>query len=166
MFRVLERNATIDTGPADGDLTPAGHTPTGDRLPRRMADFATLGEALDYAARGQRGMNFHDARGTLTETYSYARLRDDALGHASRFVAMGLEPGDRLALVAETGCEFAACFFGAIYAAVAVPLGVAFIVLSVRLQRIAERRAALRTYLFSLAYLAALFVAMVIDARL
>ena len=57
-------------------------------------------------------------------------------------------------------------FFGAIYAAVALPLGVAFTVLSVRLQRIAERRAALRTYLFSLAYLAALFVAMVLDARL
>ncbi|MEA2292692.1 MAG: heme o synthase [Solirubrobacteraceae bacterium] len=57
-------------------------------------------------------------------------------------------------------------FFGAIYAAVAVPLGAAFLVLSVRLQRIAERRAALRTYLFSLAYLAALFVAMVADARL
>jgi protoheme IX farnesyltransferase len=57
-------------------------------------------------------------------------------------------------------------FFGAIYAAVAAPLGLAFIVLSARLQRIAERRAALRTYLFSLAYLAALFVAMVLDARL
>jgi protoheme IX farnesyltransferase len=57
-------------------------------------------------------------------------------------------------------------FFGAIYAAVAVPLGAAFIVLAVRLQRAAERRAALRTYLFSLAYLASLFVAMVLDARL
>jgi protoheme IX farnesyltransferase len=57
-------------------------------------------------------------------------------------------------------------FFGVIYAAAAVPLGGAFIVLAVRLQRIAERRAALRTYLFSLAYLASLFVAMVLDARL
>ena len=57
-------------------------------------------------------------------------------------------------------------FFGAIYAAVAVPLGIAFLTLSVRLQRIADRRAALRTYLFSLAYLAALFVAMVLDANL
>jgi len=57
-------------------------------------------------------------------------------------------------------------FFGALYGAVAGVLGLAFIVLSVRLQRIAERRAALRTYLFSLAYLAVLFVAMVLDARL
>ena len=32
-------------------------------LPRRLADFATLGDALDYAAQGVRGLNFHDARG-------------------------------------------------------------------------------------------------------
>ena len=57
-------------------------------------------------------------------------------------------------------------FFGAIYAVAAVGLGAAFLTLSVRLQRQAERRAALRTYLFSLAYLALLFCAMVADARL
>jgi heme o synthase len=56
-------------------------------------------------------------------------------------------------------------FFGVIYAAFAAPLGIAFVVLALRLQRLADRRSALRTYLFSLAYLAALFVAMVIDAR-
>jgi protoheme IX farnesyltransferase len=56
-------------------------------------------------------------------------------------------------------------FFGAIYAVVAVVLGGAFLTLSVRLQRAADRRSALRTYLFSLAYLALLFVAMVVDAR-
>jgi heme o synthase len=36
----------------------------------------------------------------------------------------------------------------------------------VRLQRAGTRPAALRTYLFSLGYLAALFVAMVLDAQL
>src|SRR5918992_1629481 len=56
-------------------------------------------------------------------------------------------------------------FFGAIYAAAAVLLGGAFLTLSVRLQRRADRRSALRTYLFSLAYLALLFAAMVVDAR-
>jgi protoheme IX farnesyltransferase len=35
----------------------------------------------------------------------------------------------------------------------------------VRLQRRADRRSALRTYLYSLAYLALLFGAMVVDAR-
>jgi protoheme IX farnesyltransferase len=56
--------------------------------------------------------------------------------------------------------------FGAIYAAVAAGLGGAFLVLAVRLQRAADRRSALRTYLFSLLYLALLFCAMVADARL
>jgi protoheme IX farnesyltransferase len=57
-------------------------------------------------------------------------------------------------------------FFGVIYAAAALLLGAAFVSLALRLQRMADRRSALRTYLFSLAYLALLFCAMVIDARL
>ena len=117
-MRVVDRQQmTSDT------LTPAGATPTMDDLARRIADFPTLGEALDYAASGRRGMNFHDARGTLVRAYPYAELRKDALANARRFIALGLKPGDRLALVAETGAEFAACFFGAVYAGVwPVPL--------------------------------------------
>jgi protoheme IX farnesyltransferase len=57
-------------------------------------------------------------------------------------------------------------FFGAIYAVFAVGLAAAFITLAVRLQRRADRASALRTYLFSLGYLAVLFAAMVLDARL
>ncbi|HWT21918.1 MAG TPA: heme o synthase [Solirubrobacteraceae bacterium] len=57
-------------------------------------------------------------------------------------------------------------FFGALYAAGALLLGGGFVWLALRLQRAADRRSALRTYLFSLAYLAALFCAMVVDARL
>nr|WP_275896704.1 fatty acyl-AMP ligase [Sphingomonas mesophila] len=112
-----------------GDLAPTGATPTIDDLPRRMADFATLGEALDYAGEGRRGMNFHDARGTLVRAYPYAELRRDAQAIARRFVALGLEPGNRVALVAETSPEFAAGFFGAIYAGlwpVPLPLPTSF----------------------------------------
>ena len=57
-------------------------------------------------------------------------------------------------------------YFGLIYGAAAVLLGGVFISLALRLWREAERRSALRTYLFSLAYLALLFCAMVLDARL
>ena len=64
---MLERNAQRQT-----ELAPPGATPTLDTLPRRLADFATLGEALDYAAKGRRGLNFHDARGTLTRAYPFA----------------------------------------------------------------------------------------------
>src|SRR4029078_12612370 len=92
-------------------------------------DFATLGEALHYAAQGKRGLNFHDARGSLSHSYTYADLRDDSLKHARRFVALGIKPGDRIALIAETGAEFAACFFGAVYAGawpVPLPLPTSF----------------------------------------
>lgn len=107
-------------------MTP---TPTLDALPRRLADFATLGEALDYAASGSRGLNFHDARGTLIHPYPYAQLRDDALAMAYRLVAAGVGPEDRIALVAETGPQFAALFFGAVYAGawpVPLPLPTSF----------------------------------------
>ena len=104
-------------------------TATEDALPRRMGDFATLGEALDYAAHGLRGLNFHDARGTLVRPYTYAELRDDSLANAHRLVKAGIRPGDRIALVAETGPDFAAMFFGAIYAGawpVPLPLPTSF----------------------------------------
>jgi heme o synthase len=57
-------------------------------------------------------------------------------------------------------------YFGLIYGAIAAALGGVFISLSLRLWREAQRSSALRTYLFSLAYLALLFCAMVLDARL
>ncbi|MDP9293333.1 MAG: heme o synthase [Actinomycetota bacterium] len=57
-------------------------------------------------------------------------------------------------------------FFGALYATAAVLLGAGFLTLALRLRHRADRRSALRTYLFSLLYLALLFCAMVADARL
>jgi protoheme IX farnesyltransferase len=56
-------------------------------------------------------------------------------------------------------------YFGIVYAICAAALGGAFIVRAYDLYRQADRAAALRTYLFSLAYLALLFAAMVLDAR-
>ena len=55
--------------------------------------------------------------------------------------------------------------FGPLYHVVAWLLNLVFIGLAVVLYRRADRRAALRTYLFSLAYLAALFAVMVIDVK-
>jgi protoheme IX farnesyltransferase len=69
-------------------------------------------------------------------------------------------------LVVLTMLPVAFGFFGAIYATAALALGSAFLVLAVRLQRRADRQSALRTYLFSLLYLALLFGVMVLDARL
>jgi fatty-acyl-CoA synthase len=104
-------------------------TPNDDAQPRRYADFATFCDALDYAAQGERGFNFHDPRGTLKQVYPFAQLRSDALVAARRLVARGVKPGDRLALIAETGPEFAALFCGAVYAGawpVPLPLPTSF----------------------------------------
>jgi protoheme IX farnesyltransferase len=70
-----------------------------------------------------------------------------------------------LVLVAVTLAPVATGLFGWFYAAAAVALGGAFVVMSARLLHAVERRPALRSYLFSLAYLALLFAAMVVDAR-
>ncbi|WEK41735.1 MAG: fatty acyl-AMP ligase [Candidatus Sphingomonas colombiensis] len=110
-------------------MTTLDPTATHDALPRRFADFATLGEALDYAAQGTRGLNFHDARGTLNRAYPFAELQQDAKAAAWRLMAAGITPGDRVALVAETGAEFAALFFGTVYAGawpVPLPLPTSF----------------------------------------
>ncbi len=106
--------------PATRALIP---TPGEDSLPRIYSDFATFGDALDYAAKGKRGLNFHDPRGTLIRVYPYAELRQDALAMGRRLIARGLKPGDRMALIAETGTDFAALFCGAVYAGIwPVPL--------------------------------------------
>jgi fatty-acyl-CoA synthase len=94
----------------DHNLAP---TPTADSLPRRFSDFMLLGDALAYAAQGQRGLNFHDARGTLKTVVTYARLYEDAQAAARRMLNAGIKPGDRVALIAETGPEFLTLFLGA-----------------------------------------------------
>jgi protoheme IX farnesyltransferase len=70
-----------------------------------------------------------------------------------------------LVLVAVTLAPVATGLFGWFYAAAAGVLGIAFIAMAVKLLGSVERRPALRTYLFSLAYLAALFAVMVVDVR-
>ncbi|MEM1019353.1 MAG: fatty acyl-AMP ligase [Pseudomonadota bacterium] len=102
-------------------LTP---TPTLDAsLPRQFSTFDTLPEALDYAAKGTRGINVYDAKGNLIEAVSYAELRDRAVAIAYQLQALGLNAGDTVALIAETSSDFVAAFMGAQYLAVLpVPL--------------------------------------------
>ena len=68
-------------------------------------------------------------------------------------------------LYAVTQLPFCAGGFGAIYLVASLILGGAFIGGAVLLQRRADRRSALKLYLFSLLYLALLFCAMVVDAK-
>lgn len=122
----MEVKGSAPNGNNEVSLAP---TPSDDALPRRFADFDTLGAALAYAAQGQRGLNFHDARGTLVRAYPFSELRADALVQARRLIAAGIQPEDRIALIAETGPEFASLFFGVVYAGawpVPLPLPTSF----------------------------------------
>ena len=105
-------------------------TPTDDPgLPRRKADFATLLEALDYAAQGVRGFNFYSARGELVDVLTFSDLRERALSIARRLITSGLERGCRVALIADTTPDFIAAFFGCQYAGllpVPLPLPTSF----------------------------------------
>jgi fatty-acyl-CoA synthase len=88
------------------------------RLARRVCDFATIPEALDYAARGETGLNIYSARGELAERLSYRELRDQAIPLARRLLASGLRPGDRMAILADTHGDFMRVFFAAQYAGI------------------------------------------------
>jgi protoheme IX farnesyltransferase len=68
-------------------------------------------------------------------------------------------------LYAVTQLPFCAGGLGVAYVVPSILLGGAFIYFAVRLLRSADRRWALRTYLFSLAYLALLFLSMAIAAN-
>lgn len=97
-------------------MTELVPTPNDCPLPRIRAEFATFTDAVDYAAKSAKGLNFHDARGSLERVYPYSSMRADAIKAAHRLIAAGVGKGDRVALIAETVPEFAALFCGTVYA--------------------------------------------------
>ncbi len=90
--------------------------PTAADRALRLADFATLTEALDYAATGATGVSLHSMRGEVAEALSYARLAEEARAIAGRLLAVGLAAGDRVGLIAETDGDFLRAFFACQYA--------------------------------------------------
>ncbi|MBL8893241.1 MAG: AMP-binding protein, partial [Rhizobiales bacterium] len=89
---------------------------TNNTLPQKLAEFESLAEGLDYAAKGITGFNFYSARGQLVEVVAYRKLRERAIATARRLAGLNLKRGDHVALVAETGSEFMEAFFGCQYA--------------------------------------------------
>jgi fatty-acyl-CoA synthase len=104
-------------------------TPTrNSSLPFRRGGFASLCEALDYAARGETGLNFFEARGRLLGSLPYRDLQAQAHTFARRLIGAGIARGERLLIVADTWPGFCVAFFGAQYAGVlpvpvSVPVG-------------------------------------------
>jgi fatty-acyl-CoA synthase len=105
--------------------TPA--TPTANSVPFRAADFATLTQALDYAAQGETGANFYTGRGAIYESLPYSDLREQCRELATKLLGFGLVKGDRVAIIAETDPEFIRFFYACEYAGlvpVALPASV------------------------------------------
>jgi len=94
-------------------LTP---TPTAPDRPFHLDGFATLTDALDFAANGPTGVNIYGLRGELMAPIPYSELRTRARSLAARLLAAGLKPFDRIGLVAETDADFIIAFFACQYA--------------------------------------------------
>jgi fatty-acyl-CoA synthase len=91
-------------------------TPTVNSLPLRRADFASLADALDYAAQGVTGANFYAGSGKLATVLPYRTLRIEAQQLARRLLSLRLPRGARVAVIAETSPEFLRFFFACQYA--------------------------------------------------
>ena len=101
-------------------MTP---TPTAPERPFHLDGFATLTDALDFAAGGPTGINLYGLRGELSEAIPYADLRTRAKALAARLLAVGLKTQDRVGLVADTDADFVIGFFACQYARlIPVPL--------------------------------------------
>ena len=93
------------------------------------APSPTILHALEAAAEGPEGFNFHSGKGVLTEAAPYADLVRDAKALAPKLIGAGVRPGDRVALIADTEGDFVRLFFACAYAGVVpapMPLPMAF----------------------------------------
>ncbi|MXS79629.1 fatty-acyl-CoA synthase [Nitrosomonas eutropha] len=91
-------------------------TPTINLLNQRRADFTTLVESLEYAAQGETGHNFYDAKGNLKSVLTYKNLCANAKIIARRLSGLGLARNSRVALIADTTPEFVELFFACRFA--------------------------------------------------
>ena len=98
-------------------------TPTDRGIPFKPVEFNSFAEALDYAAEGATGVNFFSSRGQITERLTYGNLRSQALELAKKLIVAGLQPGDRVAILAESDGDFLRAFAACQYAnMIPVPL--------------------------------------------
>jgi len=139
-------------------------TPTNNSLPLKTSGYRSLAEALDYAATGTTGCNFHNGRGELTAVMTYTELRERALDIAARLAGLGLARGSRIALVADTQPDFHVMFFACQYAGlVPVPLPAA-VHLGGKSAFVSHLRALLQDCQASAAYASSNFVSFLDEA--
>src|SRR5215469_13434419 len=84
---------------------------------------------LDYAAQGETGVSFYNARGELLSQLPWREVRERAHVAARKLIGAGFAVGDRLLITADTWSGFFDSFFGAQYAGllpvpVSIPVGI------------------------------------------
>ncbi len=90
--------------------------------PARTPSRASINDALRVAASSAVGVTFVDLQ-EREQAISWREVRARALRVAGSLAALGIQPGDRVALVLATGPAFLDAFFGATLAgAIVVPL--------------------------------------------
>ena len=95
-------------------MTP---TPTiNTNIALRRADFSTLPEALDYAAKGATGLNFYSARCELASALPFSLMRDRAVELARSLIQAGIKTNATVVLLGDTDPEIITAFFACQYA--------------------------------------------------
>jgi fatty-acyl-CoA synthase len=99
------------------------------QLALRRADYQSVPEMLDYAARGETGITFYNVRGEILSALAWRDVRDRAHVAARRLIGAGFAVGDRILITADTWPGFFDVFFGAQYAGllpvpVSIPVGI------------------------------------------
>src|SRR5882672_3442194 len=99
------------------------------QLALRRADYRSVPEVLDYAAKGETGVTFYNVRGEILSALTWRDIRDRAHVVARRLIGAGFAAGERILVTADTWPGFFDSFFGAQYAGllpvpVSVPVGI------------------------------------------
>ena len=98
-------------------------------LPLHRAGFASVPAMLDYAAKGETGVTFYNAKGEQLSVLPWREIRDRAHVVARKLIGAGFERGERILITADTWPGFFDSFFGAQYAGllpvpVSIPVGI------------------------------------------
>ncbi len=99
------------------------------RLAHRRAAFRSVPEMLNYAAQGETGVTFYNAKGEIRAGLSWHDVRERAHVVARKLIGAGFAPGERILITADTWPGFFDVFFGAQYAGllpvpVSIPVGI------------------------------------------
>lgn len=99
------------------------------KLALHRAGFAAVPAMLDYAARGETGVTFYNAKGEQLSALTWREVQQRAHVVARKLIGAGFARGERILITADTWPGFFDSFFGAQYAGlmpvpVSIPVGI------------------------------------------